>query len=378
MTFARQRMAVLALILTGGCAPILPPTALTEIDDVRETPAVVEARELAPNVFAKAEKLRADATAAYDAEDLAGSQIIAEEALAAYEEAVAMARVARAEERRVAALAEVEDKRERLATVDGKLQQVEAAVRAADKRLEVIRELQPITPSDSADPDRERARAAVVATLRLEAQLLCSAGELLARARAAEKGFVRPDDELMAAKTALGELEKTLSGDPAVAPIDGARRARAQCLAGLSAVRRAKGAGAARHGDSDRLLAELSRRGLGSPRRDDRGVVLTFRSLFERDALGGAAIEALGAVGEVAEAHPGFPVMVIVHHASGDAASWRRRGETVVATLRKALGEERVADPVSAGAADPVVDPDGRYAARNDRVEIIFVSPRPL
>lgn len=377
MSLVRRIGPAVAFALLVGCAPILPPTALTEIDAVRETPAVAEAQQLAPTVHAKAEKLRAEAELAYEAEDLAGSQILAEQALAAYEEAVAVARVARAEERRVAALAEIEDKRGRLTTVDAKLQQVEAAVRAADKRLEALRELEPVTPSGPANRERDKARAAAVATLRLEAQLLCGASELLARTRAADEGFARPDEALKKATESLGKLEATLSGEPTAAPIDQARRARADCLAALSAVRRAKGGTATHHGDSDRLLAAASSRSLGTPRRDDRGVVLTFRSIFDRDDLNPSGSEAVAAVGEIAAEHRGFPVMVILHHASDDAA-WRRRGAALVEALRSELGAERVADPVSAGGADPLVDPEGRYASRNERIEIVFVSPRPL
>ena len=222
---------LVALAASTGCAPILPPRALTEVDQVRETPAVVEAKAMSPAVVAEAEKLRADALVAFEADDLAGAQILAEEALAAYERAVAVARTARAEERRVAAVAEAEDKNKRLAEVEAELQQVGAAVRAADKRLQVLRELQPITPSGPADPSREEARAAVVATLRLEARLLCTAAELLASERASTPGFARPD-ELTRAKTSLDALEKTLASGPSAAPIDQARRARADCLAG--------------------------------------------------------------------------------------------------------------------------------------------------
>lgn len=372
-------LAAIGLLVasTGGCAPILPPQALTEVDAVRETPAIAEAKAVSPAVVAEAEKLRAEAMAAFEADDLAGAQILAEESLAAYERAVAVARTARSEERRVSAVAEAEDKTKRLAEVEAELQQVQAAVRAADKRLEVLRELQPVTPSGPADPGREKARAAVAATLRLEAQLLCSAGQLLATERADEPGFDRPDAALTKAKASLDELNETIAGKPAAAPIDQARRARADCLAGLSAVRRAKGSAAVVPGASDRLLATLSETGRGEPRRDDRGVVLTFRKLFDRDALNDDGSAAVAAVSKAGGEHASFPVMVVIHH-RGDEAAWQKRAQTLVAALRSALGERRVAEPVFAGGAAPVVDPDGGYAARNERVEIVFVSPRAL
>lgn len=365
-----------ALSVSSGCAPILPPQALGEVDAVRETPAVLEAKAVSPAVVAEAEKLRADAMAAFEADDLAGAQILAEEALAAYERAVAVARTARAEERRVSAAAEAEDKKKRLAEVEAELQQVQAAVRAADKRLEVLRELQPVTPSGPADPSREKARAAVVATLRLEALLLCSAGELLATERASEPGFVVPE-AVAGAKASLAALDETLASKPTAAPIDQARRARADCLASLAAVRRAKGASASAPGASDRLLASLSEAGQGDPRRDDRGIVLTFHQLFDRDALSATGGAAVAAVAKVGGEHARFPLMVVIHH-RGDEARWRKRGQALVTALRDELGAARVADPVLAGSAAPIVDPDGRYAARNERVEIVFISPRAL
>ena len=36
-----------------------------------------------------------------------------------------------------------------------------------------------------------------------------------------------------------------------------------------------------------------------------------------------------------------------------------------------------MARPIVAGVAQPVVDRRGKYAARNERVEIVFVTPRP-
>ena len=116
--------SVVLLAASSGCAPILPPQALADVDAVRETPAVAEAKAVSPAVVAEAEKLRAEAMGAFEAEDLAGAQILAEESLAAYERAVAVARTARSEERRVSAVAEAEEKAKRLAVVEAELQQV--------------------------------------------------------------------------------------------------------------------------------------------------------------------------------------------------------------------------------------------------------------
>jgi uncharacterized lipoprotein NlpE involved in copper resistance len=368
---------VSALILTlVGCAPILAPTVLTDVDRVRETPALMQAKDLAPAAFAKADKLRAEAHAAFDAEDLAGSQIIAEEALAAYEEAVAVARVARAQEALVAAQAETTETQSKLGKVEDELARVEAEVVATERRLEVLRGLEPVSPSGPADPKREKARAAAVASLVLEARLLCSAARLLAKARGSETGFVPPTAEMTAGQTALTALEEQLKTNPSPAPIDQARRSRASCLSALSAVRRAKGATAKTGAGPDALLTAFSTADVGQPRRDDRGVVVTLRA-FDGDGVDQATKKTLAAALVVAAAHPTFPVMVVAHHRD-DADRWERRAQAVVKTLRDELGRTRVADPVLAGAAAPLVDPKGKYAARNDRVEVVFVSPRSL
>jgi len=125
------------------------------------------------------------------------------------------------------------------------------------------------------------------------------------------------------------------------------------------------------------LLADLSRARVGHPRRDDRGVVVTLRS-FDGDRLAADEAKLVASALDVVARHPQFPVMVIVHHRGSDATRWQERGRVVVSTLRDKLGAERVADAVSAGAAAPLVDPKGKYASRNDRIELVFVSPGTL
>ncbi|MCA9621446.1 MAG: hypothetical protein KC731_20635, partial [Myxococcales bacterium] len=111
----------------------------------------------------------------------------------------------------------------------------------------------------------------------------------------------------------------------------------------------------------------------GTPRRDDRGVVVTFRDLFDNGGLSAEGKKRLAAVAEVAKRHQAFPVMVVLH---ADARA--ERAEAVRTALADQLGAERVATPVMAGDALPMVNPQGKHASRNSRVEIIFVSPRAL
>lgn len=372
--------AVFAVTLGAvSCAPIPPPDVLEQVDSVRKARASMVARSHAPTAYAQAEKLRREAhDAFYENDDLAGAQIIAERALAAYAEAVALARVVQAEGQRVALAADTATATQRLAELDIEHQKVAADIAALQGRLRVLRDAEPIQPSEDAKGDRERARAEVVTTLLLQARMLCAAGRLLAQSR----GGAQPG-ELKDALAKLTKLEQLLAEGPAAAPIDQATRCRAACLAGLTQVRRAHPDTKQATGAGDALLTALSKTGKGKPGRDDRGVVVTLRDLFQGKALSSAGAAALKTVTDVAKQHPTFPVMVVLHQGRGplDARAktlWGERGKQVVAELVKHLGKERVGQAHLAGTSAPLVDPKGSHAARNERVELVFVTPRAL
>jgi hypothetical protein len=178
----------------------------------------------------------------------------------------------------------------------------------------------------------------------------------------------------------LAALDRTATDKGTTAPIDEAMRVRAACLKALTLVRRALGA-STRTGGADALLDELSRERLGKPQRDDRGVVVTLRELFDGDRLSEAGRDAVTALSRVGARHPTVPLLVVLHQRGGlDAGTrkrWEARGVQLVAALRKELGE-RVAAVELAGDAVPVVDPNGSYAARNERVDIVFVTRQAL
>jgi outer membrane protein OmpA-like peptidoglycan-associated protein len=116
-----------------------------------------------------------------------------------------------------------------------------------------------------------------------------------------------------------------------------------------------------------------------SPSRDDRGVVVAFRGLFDgRGALVPAANARLAEIGKIAAAHPAFPVEVIVHNdkpvSAKDEAGQRARGEAVAKAIAATARGARI-ETIVAGNAAPVVDPAGADRARNSRVEIVFVTP---
>ena len=362
-----------AAILWPACAAIPQPDVLSNVDRARESSSVQAAKRDAPTAFAAAEKLRTQAHAAFEEEDAAGAQILGERALAAYEEAVALARVVRADKQRQGVAAEVKKHEARLAELDNQHQQLAADIAALEGKVKVLRQLEPVSPSGPAGPAREKARWQAVASIHLGAQLLCSAATLLDAARRKEAGYKAPS-QLAAATKGLESLRLTIEGKPDTAPIDPAMRARAACLDALTRVRRGNTDAKRSAGRADALLEALSNLGEGTPSRDDRGVVVTLRSAFEDDGLSASGKRAVAEIAKVAASHKQFPVMVVVH---GDASS-ASRGRAIVDALRGDLGRERVADAHLAGDAAPVVDPKGPTAQRNTRIDVVFVSPEAL
>jgi hypothetical protein len=373
----------LVAALLAGCATVPPPDVLAEVDKVRSAPAAAQAQEHAPDAFAQAEKLRDDANAAFEAGDTAAAQILGEQAIAAYHEAVAVARAARAEGERLEAKKGADTAEARLAALEREHGEVASDIAALEKRLEILGDLELPPASGGATGAREKARGEAVASLNAQARLLCAAGELLAASLSAgsageKKPFARPS-ALAEAKKKLGELDALLAATPSAAPIDEAMRARAACLEALTLVRRGGNEQARAPGRGDALLADLARLEVGKTGRDDRGVVLTLRELFDGNALSARGKEAVAKVAAEAGKHPGFPILVVVHQAKpGDAARYKSRGEALASELRQSLGEKRVGAPELAGTHLPLVDPKGAYAERNERVDLVFITPESL
>jgi len=191
--------------------------------------------------------------------------------------------------------------------------------------------------------------------------------------------MVGPDTPaLTAAIATVGELEKRLSDKPRPAPIDIAMRARAECLAALTAARR-PASGTSSIGRSDQLLSEVSAIAGLSPVRDERGVVVTLRGGFSGTDIGR---DRLTTMGRIAQAHPDFPVLVVVHSrpksesATVSAEREQKLGETVAAALVDAGANRSHLSVEAAGTAHPSLAPGlSRDPGRSERIEIIFVDP---
>ncbi|MGK3966210.1 hypothetical protein WMF01_37135 [Sorangium sp. So ce1667] len=445
-------MAVAGALL-GACAPIPRPAVLDELEHVRAGAVAAESKRYAPGAFARAEKLRGEALAALDKKDRSGAQILGEHSIAAHAHAHALSRVARAETAETEAKAQSSTGEASLAGLEAEQTRVAAEVDALDMRIKVARDAQPVVPSGKADADREKARLAAARSLALQARLLCGAARLLiapaepaaaqpttaqsagaqpagaqpttaqsagaqpttaqsagaqpagaqpttAQSAGAQPATTQPAGanlvaQLDAATAAIRKLDAEIaeiggSARSIPAPIDQASRARAGCLAALTAARRAATPVTRAPGAGDALLAELSAAGTWSPVRDDRGIVVTLRGLFAGNALTKAGEARLRDLARVAAAHPSFPVAVVVHTdreiGPREEPAWSTRADAVVRALgpapgASAAGVSPATQPIApfvAGSAAPVVDPGGSERARNARVEVVFVTPETL
>ncbi|WP_437591292.1 hypothetical protein [Sorangium sp. So ce1000] len=414
MSARRLAGVAVAALLLGACAPIPRPAVLDELDHVRAGAAAAESKRYAPGAFARAEKLRGEALAAFQGEDRSGAQILGEQAIAAHAYAQALARVARAEAAETEAKAQRSAGEASLAGLEAEQSRVAAEVDALDMRTKVARDAQPVVPSGKADADREKARLTAARSLALQARLLCGAARLLiapappdsaqpagpspAGAQpagpspaGAQPGSAELAAQLEGATAAIKKLDAELaeaggSARSIQAPIDQASRARAGCLAALTGARRAATPVTRAPGAGDALLTELSAAGTWSPVRDDRGIVVTLRGLFAGNALTKTGEARLRDLALVAAAHPSFPVAVVVHTdrdiSAKEEPAWTARADAVVRALGPAQGAGNPGSPsiapFLAGSAAPVVDPRGSERARNARVEIVFVTPETL
>lgn len=378
---------VVLLALASGCAGATGASSIGRVDEAQRMRAGLggrDAQTLAPQAFAAADQELRLAKEAQASGDTTGAELHADRALATYNDAIALARLARATEDEAKA-------NEALARASGEAQKYAALRKAVDretddleKKLRVVREAQLPPASGPADPERERARVIAAQALVTQARLLCSAARL-----------VSPQAPGLAdAETAVTSLEKQIDGSKTQVTIDPAARARAACLTSLTKARRTASTDS---DQADTLLGELSQaagRGAAdpataatgapkhadlAPARDERGVVVTLRSAFKGEKLTPEAETSVKDLGRVAAAHPMFAVQVVIHDAqspsAADVATNRKRGESITQALVSGGIAATKVKVEQAGSRAPVVDPkDARHRDRNARVEIVFVS----
>ncbi len=360
---------------TSACAhsPSMAEPALARMDGVRVSPGAREGQALAPQAFAHAEEERQRALAAKDQGDDSASALHAERAIAAYQHALILARLARATLAGAAATADLQKQTEQDRILAASRADVDRDADELGTQLEIAREAILPVASGPADPARQRARVVAASSLAMQGRLLCGAARLIS-ASTPELG--QADKDVADVEAALATPSRAAG---ATSAIDAAARARAECLAVLTRARRT--ADAPKAADPDTLLAELSATGGWDPTRDERGVVVVLRSVFKGQALDPDMEKRLRDLGRVAVAHPDFAVQVVVHDAAPpsprDAATDTERAQAVVAALVAGGAPAAKVKAETAGAKAPVVDPaDAKHRGRNARVEIVFVAPR--
>lgn len=364
----------------AGCfhAADAPGPRVADVERTRAAFVQQDAQSLAPQAFAEADEALRAAKEAERQGDHVGADLQSERALAGYQHASAVARLARAKRDEITATSALGQATEQTQRYTAARTSAEREADDLDKQLKIAREAQSPAASGTADPDREKARLVAAQSLATQARLLCSAARLVS-----DKA-----PGLAEAEAVLTDLEKKLEGSPRPAPIDLAGRARAGCLSALTKARRA---GTPENDAADALLGELSRSRVAlvdpsqgavskstdlAPSRDERGVVVVMRSLFQGDALSSSGAETLKELGRIAAAHPTFAVQIVVHSATtpsaADAATDRKRGESVTKAL--AEGGAKKTQLEIAGARAPIFDPaDAKRRAQNARFEIVFV-----
>lgn len=379
-----KRLLLVSFVLAlQACTPVPRPPVFVEVDAVHNNPASADDRKLAPTAYAHADKLHAEAKAAFDAGDVAGSQLLAEHALAAYAHALVYARIARAEAQAKESDAALATSQTEIATLDAEQARVSAEVAALEARIRVSKDAQPVVASGQTSGDREVARLAAARSLALEAKMLCTGARMLlpsipegkpAPVGAPERSALisqLDDAEIVVSKT----HESIAAGG--LAPIDLATRARASCLSVLTNMRRSMTTASRAPGSGDSLLGEISATRLFSPFRDERGVVVTLRDVFSGDKLTPAATQRIDALAKISKANPAFPLALVVHQdkepATKDDAASKAHADALSSAFRTA-GIASV-NVLQAGTAAPVVDPRSAERKRNARVEIVFITP---
>jgi hypothetical protein len=347
-----------------ACAPTPRLEIMREVDAARGSVAVQAAAKSAPQAYADAELRRTQAERAFADDKPASAQILSEQALAAYTRATVQARLARAEVALVDEAARLAKATAQQSALDSQQQRLLLEAEALETRLKVARAAEPLPVSAPAvSAEREQARLAAVKALLSQAKLLCMAARLLEPAREGVGPLLGKVDDLS------GKLRTP------PAPIDDAVAVRSGCLKELTLARRPATQKRPAAGVADALLSELSDSNL-LPFRDDRGVVVTLRALFNgKEQLNSEAASELDTLGKVGKAHPEFPLLVVLHAARGNPSTRDATEAAAVVEVLKKSGAPSV-EAETAGASLPILDPARPGASeRNARVEIVFVAP---
>ena len=364
-----MKRALLFTLLLVSCAGAPRPVIFAQIEREREKPNVVAAKSGSPTLFGKAEALRARAEQAFRAGDTATAELLGHHALAAYEHAVATARLTSATIEQSKTAARFAKASEQLTADEASRVDVDREADRLEAEVAIRREALAPAASGKTDPAREAARWVATRANLAVAEALCSGAYLLSsKAKGVED-----------ARKVLAEVVSKAKTEKEPAPIDSSTRARALCLKALTNARSVTVAGGGATGDA--LVKELADAGF-SASRDERGVVAVLPvgsakdSPFEGSKLTAPGKTQLETLGKLAKARPTWGIVIVVHAAPGklDAARDTARADLVKQELTAAGvdgGRIAVSTP---GAALLAHDPkDPKSHPKNERIEIVFV-----
>ncbi len=361
---ARRTYWLPSVVLLIACGAAQRPETLTQMESVRESPAVQHSRATAPQAFAEAEQLAGDAMSAWDAGDRARAAHLSQMATVGYRQALVLARQARAELAAARAAERQQQLESELEELKAKQAKLEAEARNLELRAKVLRDEEPLEPVAAAAPARERARRAAARALLTEAKLLCISETLIREQR---------HEQTSSLLTEIDEQLSRVESSAAAALIEASRHLRAACLDQLTLARRPTTRSLPNAGLADALLVHLGALPGLHPYRDDRGVVVLLGNPANGSVLSAETERKLAVLAETAAAHPEFSLLLVWHSGA------REDDAHAVALLEQARqlldpeGKKRLASEQVDG-AQPIVTPGSRGAdSQNRRLEVVFV-----
>lgn len=383
---SRFLVALVAAGVVYGCAQQPRPAPLVAATDTRHSPAIQQYRDLAPQQFAHAEALHQQAEDLYEQDQITASSIVAERAIVAYERVAVIARLAQAQLNEAQAGKQLASLSTTQQTMDAEQERLKADIEAMQQLIKVVQDAQPLESSTPTDASREQARLAAARAIAVDAQLLCSAAQLI-NSRL---------DGLQQAQKEVLELQNTLAQWPKPAPIDTANALRNNCLSLLTLARTSNGTSSSSAPNStqtsarsdtpssgssrlaDEVLVQLSQVGNLAPSVDDRGVIVIVRGDPTRDESAKHAVQALA---DTAKNNANYPIQVVAHTRARPTAQTKQqatqRSQAIVDALKNAgIDANRIA-LINAAHFRPVVhDPiPPPTNSLNDRVEVVLVAP---
>jgi hypothetical protein len=348
-----NRHYLLILAVLTACSSTVRPVVLNELAAVAQGPSAQESKELVPQAYLRAEKLRQEAEAAADAGKNPVAEVKAERAIAAYERAQILARIVKAEQRLVAAKAQLTQAQTETLAIDARRITIAAELKNLDAQVQLEHETEAIAASKTASPEREASRKAIAQSTLTHARLLCVTAELLDADKAAIDA---------ALKTSV-ELEAAVAKSSVPTPLNEIIKLRSRCLEQLTLARRPARLAAPNSETSDRLFLALSQLGL-TPVRDERGIVVTLPPQPTDSAVLDLA--------RLATDNVQTPLLIISHRMKGEPSA---SDEPQALANRFTVAGVKTVRALSAGARLPLESALNPAAAKlNERVEVVFVT----